>query len=74
MSTNAKIKTYPVGIYLLKVNNENSRTSCVICSKLAKKIPERPDWHEDIVQLCKLYNNQYVIASAQITILKLSHS
>ena len=30
MYTNAKIRTYPVGIYLLKVNNENSRTSCVI--------------------------------------------
>ena len=28
---------YPVDIYLLKLNNENSRTSCVICSKLTKK-------------------------------------
>ena len=37
MGTNAKIKIYPAGIYLLKVNNENGRTRCVICSKLTKK-------------------------------------
>ena len=31
--------------YLFKVNNKNTRTMCVICSKLAKKIPtrRRPD-------------------------------
>ena len=37
MHTNAKVRIYPVGIYLLKVNDENSRTKCVICSKLTKK-------------------------------------
>ena len=31
----------PVGIYLLKVNNRNTRTSCEICSKLTIKKPER---------------------------------
>ena len=31
---------YPADIYLLKVNNRNSRTRCEICSKLAIKIPE----------------------------------
>ena len=31
----------PAGIYLLKVNNRNTRTRCEICSKLAIKIPER---------------------------------
>ena len=31
----------PAGIYLLKVNNRNTRTRCVICSKLTIKIPER---------------------------------
>ena len=25
---------YPAGIYLLKVNNRNTRTRCEICSKL----------------------------------------
>ena len=29
MYTNTKIRMYLVGVYLLKVNNENSRTSCV---------------------------------------------
>ena len=32
---------YPAGIYLLKVNNRNTRTSCEICSKLTINIPER---------------------------------
>ena len=31
----------PVGIYLLKVNNRNTRTRCEICSKLTIKKPER---------------------------------
>ena len=35
------INTFPVGIYLLKVNNRNTRTSCEICSKLTIKIPYR---------------------------------
>ena len=63
--TNAKIRIYHVGIYLLKVNNENSRTSCVICSKLTNK------HQNDIIdikklQSCKLYNKQYIIASTRI--------
>ena len=37
MYTNAKIRIHPAGIYLLKVNNENSRTKCVICINLTKK-------------------------------------
>ena len=37
MYTNAKIRIYSVGIYLLKVNNENSRKRCLICSKLKKR-------------------------------------
>ena len=30
----------PAGIYLLKVNNRNTRTRCEICSKLTIKTPE----------------------------------
>ena len=33
--------TFPAGIYLLKVNNRNTRTRCEICSKLTIKTPER---------------------------------
>ena len=31
----------PVGIYLLKVNNRNTRIRCEICSKLTIKAPEQ---------------------------------
>ena len=33
--------TYPVDIYVLKVNNRSTRTRCEICSKLTIKTPER---------------------------------
>ena len=38
MPGNLTKKTFsPVGIYLLKVNNRNTRTRCDICSKLTIK-------------------------------------
>ena len=37
MYTNTEIRIYPVEIYMLKVNDENSRTRCVICSKFKKR-------------------------------------
>ena len=33
-------------IYLFKVNNENSRAMCEICSKITIKTPERHQWHQ----------------------------
>ena len=57
------MRIYSVGIYLLKVNNGNSRTSCVICSHQNDLI----DMKTKKVLSCKLYNNQYIIASTQIT-------
>ena len=39
-------KDYPVGIYIFKVNNRNTRTRCRICSKLTIKAPERRYWHK----------------------------
>ena len=35
---------FPAGIYLVKVNNRNTRTRYEICSKLTIKIPERRHW------------------------------
>ena len=32
---------YPAGVYLFKVNNENTRTICEICSVLTLNAPER---------------------------------
>ena len=34
----------PAGNYIFKVNNKNTRTRCVICSKLTIKTPERHHW------------------------------
>ena len=34
----------PVGNYMLKVNNRNTRTRYEICSKLTIKTPERCQW------------------------------
>ena len=34
----------PAGIYLLKVNNRNTRTRREICSKLTIKMPEWRQW------------------------------
>ena len=34
----------PAGIYLLKVNNRNTRTRCKKCSKLKINQPERQQW------------------------------
>ena len=38
------IKYYPPGIYLLKVNDRNTRTRCEMCSKLGIKTPEQRKW------------------------------
>ena len=45
---------YPVGIYLLKVNNRNSRKRCEICSKLTIKTPERRHWRLQFLN-CSVY-------------------
>ena len=42
---------YPVGIYLLKVNNRNTWTRCEICSKLTIKTPERRQWLTPLLTL-----------------------
>ena len=39
-----RIIDFPVGIYLFKVNNRNTRTRCEICSKLTINTPERRQW------------------------------
>ena len=61
---------FPAGIYLLKVNNRNTR--CEICSKLTIKIPKRHQWRrsgifivnfEHIPHLVlSIVNFEYVIA------------
>ena len=41
LDTSKTSQNSPGGIYLLKVNNRNTRTRCAICSKLTIKTPER---------------------------------
>ena len=36
-----KLKPFPAGNYMFKVNKRNTRTRCEICSKLTIKTPER---------------------------------
>ena len=52
---------YPANIYLLKVNNRNTRKRCEICSKLTMKTPERRHWHLFLVFLL-LTLNKYMLA------------
>ena len=55
MYTNARIRIYPAGIYLL--NNENSGTRCVISSKLTKK-----HW-DDLIDMRTLRNIDVALVS-----------
>ena len=49
LSLAASRRLFPVGIYLLKVNNRNTRGRCEICSKLRIKTPERCHWRSSVV-------------------------
>ena len=62
---------YPAGIYLLKVNNRNTRARCEICSKLTIKTPEQCQWRRSgvfivnfkhISHLVSIANFEHVIA------------
>ena len=46
INSSIKTKDYsiPVVIYLLKVNNRNTRRRCEICSKLTVKTQEQSQW------------------------------
>ena len=47
----------PVGIYMFKVNNRNTRTRCERCTKLIIKTPERRHWR---LYCCGLFSLWYV--------------
>ena len=63
MYTNAKIRIYPVGTYLLKVKNENSRTRCVICSNSTKK-----KRHQNDIDMKTLRNIDIAVMSLLLTL------
>ena len=45
------INNYSAGIYLIKVNNRNTRIRCEICSSLTIKIPEWRHWRRSLLTL-----------------------
>ena len=65
---------FPADIYLFKIDNENSRKVCEICSQLTIKAPERSQWRRSdvfivnfqhillIVLVCSLFNFEQVNA------------
>ena len=56
---------YTANIYLLKVNNRNTRKRCEICSKLAINISERCHWRRSGVLLLTL-NTYHPFSSVSI--------
>ena len=54
-----KLDATPAGICLLKVNNKNIRTRCVICSKLTVKTPERRHWY--IVNFQHISSSSFIV-------------
>ena len=60
---------HPVGIYLLKVNSRNTRTSCEICSKLTVKTPQQRHWRRSGVFIVNFEHIPYlVLASLWLTL------
>ena len=51
----------PVGIYLLKVNNRNTRIRCEICSKLTIKTPERRQWRRSGVFIVNFEHASHLV-------------
>ena len=55
------IVIYPADIYLFKVNNRNTRTSCEICSKLTIKTSERRHWRRSGVFIVNFEHISYLL-------------
>ena len=53
--------TFPAGIYLLKLNNRNTRTRCEKFSKLTIKIPERRQWHRSGVFIINFEHSSHLV-------------
>ena len=60
----------PAGIYLLKVNDRNTRTRCEICSKLTVKTPERRHLRCSGVFNIKFEHSSYPVLVFQLLTLR----
>ena len=61
-----KILRVPVAIYLLKVNNRNTRTRCKICSNLTKKTPRRFQWRRSSVFIVNFEQISHICSGVSI--------
>ena len=57
---------YPVGNYMFKFNNRNTRTRCEICSELTIKTPERHYWCRSSVFIV---NFEHILHLVQVFLL-----
>ena len=55
------VRPFSPGIYLLKVNNRNSRTSCETCTKLTIKTPERRQWRRSGVFIANFEHISHLV-------------
>ena len=73
MATGIRVKVSE-GIYLLKVNNRNTRTRCKICSKLTIKSPKR---HQNdaigLVLVCLLLTLNILHTYSIVSIVNFEH-
>ena len=60
------------GIYLLKVNNGNTRPMCKTCSKLAIKTPERRQWRRSCVFVVNFEQILHIVLVSLLLILNKS--
>ena len=54
-------KTYQVGIYLLKVNDRNTKTRYEICSIVRIKTPERCQWRRSGIFILNFEGISYLV-------------
>ena len=60
------VNAFPSGIYLLKVNNRNTRTRCEISSKLTIKTPEQRQWRRSGVFIVNFTHISHLILMFQM--------
>ena len=51
----------PAGIYLLKINNRNTRARCETCSEFTIKTPERRQWPRSGVFIVNFEHISYLV-------------
>ena len=65
------IENCSASMYLLKVNNRNTRTRCKTCSKLAIKTPELRQWHRSGVFIGNFEHILYLVLVFLLLILNM---